>query len=326
MPHPALALVPALPAAPGETEIALRLKRHARAARGAVAPETERALRRVSAAWSAWCAARDVPPLPSPPELLAEHVDELAARGRKPAGIAQTVWGVATMHRAAGLEDPSRAEVVKLAMKRMSRALGTRPRQTAPLGETELAAIVATAPKSLAGLRDMALVMVARDLLARRSEAVALEMEDLAFAADGSATALLRRSKTDQQGAGTTLWLSPRTVAQLRRWLAAAGIGEGPVFRSVNKASRLGAPLAAGEVPRVFKRLAARAGLDPSAVSGHSCRVGMAQDLVADGAQLPELMVAGRWRSPTMPARYAERMIAGRGAVARFHQRRGIQR
>ena len=67
--------------------------------------------------------------------------------------------------------------------------------------------------------------------------------------------------------------------------------------------------------------------------SAHSPRVGMAQDLSAAGAELPELMTAGRWDSPTMPARYTEAQAAGRGAVAQYYrgacgvrgQRRGRQ-
>ena len=52
-------------------------------------------------------------------------------------------------------------------------------------------------------------------------------------------------------------------------------------------------------------------------LSAHSPRVGMAQDLSAAGA---ELMTAGRWDSPTMPARYTESQAAGRGDVARYHR------
>ena len=54
--------------------------------------------------------------------------------------------------------------------------------------------------------------------------------------------------------------------------------------------------------------------------SGHSSRVGMAQDLAAGGAELPALMVAGRWQSPRMPAQYTEKQALGRGAVARYYQ------
>ena len=56
--------------------------------------------------------------------------------------------------------------------------------------------------------------------------------------------------------------------------------------------------------------------------TGHSGRVGMAQDLVKSGVELPALMTAGRWKSSTMPARYTERQAADRGAVARYYQER----
>jgi hypothetical protein len=75
--------------------------------------------------------------------------------------------------------------------------------------------------------------------------------------------------------------------------------------------------------PRNSKRLARRAGLEPLVISGHSAPVGMAQDLVAGGADLPAVMQAGGWKSPAMPAGYAERLLAGRGAMARDHKRHG---
>ncbi|CAK0754409.1 hypothetical protein WCLP8_2590007 [uncultured Gammaproteobacteria bacterium] len=184
--------------------------------------------------------------------------------------------------------------------------------------------MLATTGEALIDRRDMALMLIARDMLARRSELVATQVEDLAFAADGSATVLIRRSKTDPAGQGAILWLAPRTVVALRGWLEAAGITTGSIFRSVAKGGNtVGEALEPGEVARLFKKLTKRAGIDSTQISGHSARVGMAQDLVAHGAELPEVMQAGRWKSPTMPARYVERLTAGRGAVAHYYGRRG---
>ena len=105
----------------------------------------------------------------------------------------------------------------------------------------------------------------------------------------------------------------------------AAKIKDGPVFRPVNKAGVVGdTALQGGEDARILKRLAERAGLDPATISGHSARVGMAQDLVAGGADLAAVMQAGRWKSPAMPARYAERLLAKRGAVAGYYGRREL--
>ena len=71
---------------------------------------------------------------------------------------------------------------------------------------------------------------------------------------------------------------------------------------------------------------AARAAGLGEGYTGHSGRVGMAQDLVKSGVELPALMTAGRWKSSKMPARYTERQAADRGAVARYYQgRRGLE-
>ena len=112
------------------------------------------------------------------------------------------------------------------------------------------------------------------------------------------------------------------THAAIRRYLAAAGITKGALFRSISKGGSVGGRLPAGDVARTFKRLAALVGMDPADISGHSARVGMAQDLTSDGASLPEVMQAGRWKSAAMPARYAEHQAAHRGAIAKFFAKR----
>ena len=48
----------------------------------------------------------------------------------------------------------------------------------------------------------------------------------------------------------------------------------------------------------------------------------MAQDLSASGAELPELMQAGRWASAAMPARYTRSQAARRSAVANYYRSR----
>jgi integrase len=167
----------------------------------------------------------------------------------------------------------------------------------------------------------LALILLMRDLLARRSEAVALNVADVSYDPDGSGTVLIRRSKTDQTGQGRELYVSPQAIAQLRRWLEITAIVEGPIFRAVNKAGRPGPRLQAAEVARIIKRMARKAGLAAEAMSGHSCRVGMAQDLVAAGADVAGLMQAGRWKSMQMPARYSERLEAKRGVVAQLQHK-----
>jgi hypothetical protein len=154
-------------------EIAGRLESHAQAARGALADRTCRALASDSRIWSAWCAERNVSALPAEPTTVVAFVDG-QGEIKSPATVRRYVATIAHMHRAAELTDPTKAEVVRLAVKRLTRAKGSRQRQAAPLGELAAERILATQSKTLSGLRNVALMLVMRDLLARRSEAAAL--------------------------------------------------------------------------------------------------------------------------------------------------------
>ena len=76
----------------------------------------------------------------------------------------------------------------------------------------------------------------------RRSELVALNVEDLEETPEGLRVAI-RRSKTDQEGHGHVIAI-PRgmiacSVAALKAWLEAGAITEGPVFRPIAKGERI---------------------------------------------------------------------------------------
>ena len=67
--------------------------------------------------------------------------------------------------------------------------------------------------------------------------------------------------------------------------------------------------------------MARRAGLEAEVVdrlSGHSTRVGAAQDMIACGIELPAILQAGRWKSTAMVNRYGERLLAHRSGAAQL--------
>ncbi len=94
--------------------------------------------------------------------------------------------------------------------------------------------------------------------------------------------------------------------------------------RAPARGERLGwsLQLSTSAVSRIIKRRLIAIGIDPAGYSAHSTRVGKVQDLLADGVDLFGAMDAGGWATPAMPARYGERILAGRGAVAQQHKRR----
>jgi len=107
----------------------------------------------------------------------------------------------------------------------------------------------------------------------------------------------LRRSKTDQEGAGRIIGIpygsNPVTcpVRAWRGWLEVSGITEGCAFRPVDRHGHIGATRLSGQaVALVLKRHAARAGLDPAEVAGHSLRAGLATSAAAAG--VPERVIA----------------------------------
>ena len=298
----------------------IALVEYTQAAQGALSENTLRALRADTELFTGWCITQGLSALPALPNTVAAFVDALGIN-HAVASVRRYVATVAHLHRAAKLPDPTREGIVRLALKRLARNKGTRQRQaTGITHETAGKIIESTGEERVIDLRDNALVLVMRDLLARRSEVVALLAEDITFDKEGTATALIRKSKTDQAGEGRTLYIGPGATAALKTWLAAAGIGSGPLFRSVSRGGNASnRQLDAGDISRILKRRARAAGMNAQGISGHSCRVGMTQDLVAHGCDLPAIMQAGRWKTPVMPARYSEKLQAKRGAVASYY-------
>jgi integrase len=167
---------------------------------------------------------------------------------------------------------------------------------------------------------------VGYDTMARRSELVALNVEDFSFMDDGSGRVLIRRSKTDQAGEGSVAYLSPDTVAYLKAWLRVSGIKRGAVFRRLIGRGRVGDRLQVDAIAQTFKRVAEFVGMtseETKEVSGHSIRVGATQDMLALNIDLASVMQAGRWKTTAMPMRYGEEVQAGLGGMARTAKAQG---
>ena len=169
-----------------------------------------------------------------------------------------------------------------------------------------------------ADLRDVALLMLMRDGLLRIGEAIAIQVEDIEGEPDGSGRLTVRRSKTDQEGRGSVLYLGASTMDAVRSWQRSGAVDSGPLIRRVRAGGHVQASGISAVAARAIIRARARAAGIMGRVSGHSCRVGSAQSLAAAGCGLVELQDAGRWKSPTMAGHYARSELAGRGAIARL--------
>jgi integrase len=302
------------------------------------APNTQRALANDWRGWRIWCAKNARIPFPATPTDLVDYVMthspplELDERGtvsmerdaegpavRRASTIQRWLASLSTLHRVADVADPTRHEDVTAAKRMVLRGRNV-PDQKAPLRWSDVEKALATlGDDELRDVRAKALIAVAYSTLARRAELVGLQLEDITFSDDGDGTVTLRTKGGDQ----AERYLAPEARVALEAWLTNADIKYGAVFRRLEKHGGIGErTINTEEVARTFKRIAGMIDLDPSRpasrISGHSTRIGAAQDLTAAGSALPEIMVAGGWKSPQMPAHYARKLGARQGAMRRW--------
>lgn len=282
---------------------------------GAYASETLRAYKADFGLFEEWCLAAGLEALPAAPELVAGFVSARASHDL-PSTIRRRLSAIRKVHRICRLPSPVDDEEVRTAYRRVARSRGRRPAQAHGLTIDLRERLLEACPVDrLAGLRDRAIIAVGDDTLCRRSELVALTVADLTRDEAGGMNVLVRRSKADPLGDGRTAFLTPRTVTLLDAWLDTAGIDTGPLFRSLAN-GRLGeAHLDPGTVGRILKRAAPRAGCEAALVavlSGHSMRVGGAQDMATSEFDIPALLAAGGWKTVAVVARYVEKAQAAR--------------
>ena len=282
------------------------------------ASKSENTLRGYQSDWRAfcaWCEGVKVIPVPATGETVAAFIAESAGR-LKVGSVQRRLNAIAEAHKAVGLESPTDAAIVANTMKGIRRTKGVAPVQKSATLIDDIRAMVDATDAGLIGVRDRALILIGFAGAFRRSELVGLTAEDCAFGKDGL-TVTLRRSKTDQAGAGRKIGIpygsNPETcpVRNLNEWIAQAGIsygpGEtgGPLFRSINRHGQVQPGGLSGiDVARVVKKLAKRAGLDAAKYAGHSLRAGHATSAAIAGASERSIMNQTGHRSVQMVRRY----------------------
>ncbi len=250
---------------------------------------------------------------------LADYLAHLYARGLAPASIALVVQAIRFWEKTQGRTSSVGPLTTRTlaGIRREGRDRG-RGQVTGLTRETvKLMAHNAARTDTLSGLRDAALLRVMSDALLRIGEAVAIDCEHITTEADGTGRLEIHQSKTDQNGKGASLYLTSRTINVIRQLQTRAGYTTGPLFRRMRKGDHMSNNRLTVDGARLaIKASAKQAGI--AGVSGHSLRIGTAQELAQRGATLVELQNAGRWTDSQMPAHYTRNQAAGKGAVARL--------
>jgi integrase len=235
---------------------------------------------------------------------LAARADVLAV-----ATLVRHVASISKAHDARGLPNPTRSELVRATLRGIRRTKGCAQREAKPLLRDDLLLALDAMGESIKDIRDRALMLIGCAGALRRSELVGLDVGDIEHVRQGIVLTL-RRSKTDQDGAGRKIGIPyGRTrwcpVAALESWLTASAITEGAAFRPVDRHGRLHAARLSGEaVSLIVRERAAAAGLDPTPYSGHSLRAGLATSAAQAGVPTWRIRAQTRHASDAMLTRY----------------------
>ena len=284
------------------------------------ATNTRRAYAADWQAFTAWCASAGLVPLPAAPETIGLYLAAQASTLR-PGTLGRRLVAITAAHRAAGHQLDTRHAAIRETFAGIKRTHGTAQQGKAPAVVAELRRMVEAQPEGLAGTRNRALLLLGFAGAFRRSEIAALNVEDLAFTAEGLVVTL-RRSKTDQAGEGRKVGLpygsTPATcpVRSVKAWIDAASLASGAVFREIGTGgavvaaytdaagNRRGERLSDKSIAAVVKAAARAAGLDPARYAGHSLRAGLATSAAAAGASERAIMNQTGHRSVAMVRRY----------------------
>jgi site-specific recombinase XerD len=304
-------------------ELVETLRMAADFARASKAKATQEAYGSDFRIFESWCRRRGLNALPASPESVCAFLADEAARGKRASTLGRRLAAIRYFHRAGGYETPTVDEKVKAVLSGIRRTIGAAPVRKKAATSDIVLGMVGGKGQSLRELRDRAILLLGFAGAFRRSELVALNVDDLEETPEGMLVTL-RRSKTDQESIGRRVAI-PRgeiacPVAAVKAWLAAAGIIEGAVFVRIwnKRAQRVtDRRLAARNVAAIVKAGAAKLGLDAGGFGGHSLRAGFVTSAVKRGANLIKITDVTGHRSLEMLKTYsrdAEAFVGHAGA------------
>lgn len=254
--------------------------------------------------FAAWCSKNDTSFLPAAPSAVARFFDHQLQTCRY-ATIRRRASAIRFAHVLSDLPSPIEHSDVFLSMRRAARLKGRRPKQVLGLTRPLLEKILAACPDTLVGTRDAALLSVGYDTLCRSSELSWMRAEDVHLE---HSRIYIPRAKNDPFGDGRFAKIRPATIDRLSDWLKQSRVKNGALFRGLHTGAVSCQSMDTSSIRRLIKSAARRAGLQQEAgqLSGHSMRIGAAQDLMKNGLGTLAIMRAGGWKTYDVVARYVE--------------------
>jgi integrase len=284
-------------------------------ARKAAAPATLRAYRADWAHYAAWCAAKGFSPVPAAPATVGAYLTSLA-ESHAPTTIRRRLSAIGKAHRFNDLAWNPGHRDIQAPLQALLRLYGRPVEKAAALSLAMLRQLLATCDASRRGRRDRLLLLFGFAGALRRSELVALQVEDVAQVG-GGLRLRIARGKTDQAGQGAEIGL-PRgkfaetcPVLAFDAWQAVAKRRAGPLFRRISVAGNIAdTALHPDAVRRILAYRIRQAGLRVDGfdrMSAHALRVGFITEAYGKGVRDEDIMRHTRHRDLRTMRGYVQR-------------------
>ena len=199
--------------------------------KASIAENTLKAYQRALQSLTVWLAGRTLSDA-----LLANYITVLHETGKSPATIGQAIAAVKWQLKHQSQENINSpiTQATLAGIRRAGKDRGRGQVDGLTWQNVERVCIYAETEGTLAGLRDAAMIRLMSDCLLRISEVVVVNVADFK-----EKTLTLRSSKTDQEGAGESLYVCDATRRVLARYRERAGITRGALFKHIRRGDHI---------------------------------------------------------------------------------------
>lgn len=283
------------------------------------APATERAYKSDLRQFEKWCLDRELKYFPTTADVLIAYLVDRVAHGRSISTLTRFLSACSRLHKRDSITNPALDTAVKATLRGLSRSRSTATKRAKPIALAQLARIVSRSSPAIPAKRDAALLAIAWCGALRSAELVGLTLEDIEHQSSGIIVTL-RRSKTDQLGAGRRIaipFAGPQfdfcPVCALQSWLILSknknDRPETPLFFRLKKSADKDffcfidkkEALSTRSISPIVRRALKNAGYDTTGYSSHSLRAGFIT--AAAAANCPE------WSIQRHTGHHSERIL-----------------
>ena len=247
-----------------------------------------------------FCQQNGFSSMPSEPKIVTLYLTHLS-KSAKFSTLKRRLASISVIHKLNGHYLDTKHPIITENILGIKRTKGTYQKAKKPLLINDLKIIIKAIDEDKNKnnrVKNKALLLIGFAGGFRRSELVAIDIDDVEFVPEG-VKIFVKKSKTDQSGEGMTKGIpyfsssSYCPVVSLKNWIEEGKIITGKIFDMSDK-----------NVALIIKKYAEIAGLDKKKYSGHSLRSGFATSTAELGAEERSIMAMTGHKTTQMVRRY----------------------